>query len=466
MITFGLPIVVYLSIFLCNDVSGCPAPSLLNLKTLSWAKLKAEIPLLGGGLTSLLDVKVTGWVLAYYALCLALQLLLPGVESTGVKLDNGARHKYKFNTFNSALIILGGCAIGTAFQGTSFPVWTFIWNKFPQIVTTNLLISWALSIYVYFRSFSVPHSGEANPQHRELAKGGQSGNIIYDFFIGRELNPRIDLPRSLPVIGGQTLDIKAFCEMRPGMVGYIILNLAFIAHQYHIYSTVSDSILLIAVFQSVYVLDALYMEPAILTTMDITTDGFGFMLAFGDLVWLPFVYSLQCRYLAVHPVHLGVWGIAGVLAVQGLGYYIFRAANNEKNRFRTDSKDPRVQHLTSIPTQTGSRLLTSGWWGRARHINYLGDWIMAWSYSLPTGLAGYLIKTHRYPLTGNVSREVVQDKSVQGWGMIFTYFYVLYFAVLLVHRERRDEEKCKRKYGADWEKYTSKVKSRIIPYVY
>ena len=36
--------------------------------------------------------------------------------------------------------------------------------------------------------------------------------------------------------------------------------------------------------------------------MDITTDGFGYMLAFGDLAWVPFTYSLQARpeYLA-HP---------------------------------------------------------------------------------------------------------------------------------------------------------------------
>ena len=36
-------------------------------------------------------------------------------------------------------------------------------------------------------------------------------------------------------------------------------------------------------------------RQAILTTMDITTDGFGFMLAFGDLSWVPFTYSLQAR---------------------------------------------------------------------------------------------------------------------------------------------------------------------------
>jgi Delta14-sterol reductase len=68
-------------------------------------------------------------------------------------------------------------------------------------------------------------------------------------------------------------------------------------------------------------------------------------------------------------------------------------------------------------------------------------------------------------VTGNVTKEVVRGDA-QGWGMIFTYFYILYFAVLLIHRERRDEEKCKRKYGADWDKYTSKVTSRIVPGLY
>lgn len=450
---------------MCNDVSGCPAPSLLHPKSLSLAKLKAETPWPKEGLFGLFDLEVIGWVLAYYALLLVMQLALPGVESQGVKLDNGGRHSYKFNSFQSAISILAGCAFGTYLQGTDFPVWTFIWDKLPQIVTANLIISFVLSTYVYLRSFSVPHPGQPNPTNRELAKGGHSGNMLYDFFIGRELNPRIDIPKSIPLIGGQSLDIKAFCELRPGMLGWIILDLAFIAHQYRAHGTVSDSILLAAAFQAFYVLDALYMEPSILTTMDITTDGFGFMLAFGDLVWLPFIYSLQCRYLAMHPVHLGLLGVAGVLAVQGLGYYIFRSANNEKNRFRTDPKDPRVKNLESMPTHTGSRLLTSGWWGLARHINYLGDWIMSWSYSLPTGIAGYLINKHKNPLIGYETKEIVQDDA-RGWGMIFTYFYVLYFAILLIHRERRDEEKCKRKYGADWEKYTSKVKSRIIPGIY
>ena len=58
---------------------------------------------------------------------------------------------------------------------------------------------------------------------------------------------------------------------------------------------------LVCLFHGIYVLDALWHEEAILTTMDITTDGLGFMLVFGDLVWVPFTYCLQARYLADHP---------------------------------------------------------------------------------------------------------------------------------------------------------------------
>jgi hypothetical protein len=58
---------------------------------------------------------------------------------------------------------------------------------------------------------------------------------------------------------------------------------------------------LVCIFHGMYVLDGLWFEKAILTTMDITTDGFGFMLVFGDLAWVPFTYSLQARYLLDHP---------------------------------------------------------------------------------------------------------------------------------------------------------------------
>ena len=328
-----------------------------------------------------------------------------------------------------------------------------------------MVIAFALASFVYLHSFSVKPS---NADKRELAAGGHSGNLIYDWFIGRELNPRITIP-----IINATIDIKAFCELRPGLIGWILLNTSHLVHQYTTYGHgtplgVTDSMLLVWTFQLIYVFDALRFESAILTTMDITTDGFGFMLAFGDLVWVPFIYSFQTRYLAVHPVELGILGSAAVVALEATGFYMFRSSNSEKDRFRTDPDDPRVAHLEYIETASGSKLLVSGWWGTARHINYLADWLMAWAWCLPTGIAGYTIGSKHAGVSGHVrpDGDTVWSGDARGYGMIFTYFYVIYFGILLVHRERRDENKCRRKYGADWDRYVERVPSRIIPGVY
>lgn len=56
--------------------------------------------------------------------------------------------------------------------------------------------------------------------------------------------------------------------------------------------------------------------------------------------------------------------------------------------------------------------------------------------------------------------------TILGFSSPLPYFYPIYFAVLLIHRELRDEEKCHKKYGKDWDKYCEKVRWRIIPYIY
>jgi len=53
-----------------------------------------------------------------------------------------------------------------------------------------------------------------------------------------------------------------------------------------------------------------------------------------------------------------------------------------------------------------------------------------------------------------------------GFATPVTYFYPAYFAVLLWHRELRDDHKCSAKYGPSWEEYKRRVPSRIIPGVY
>ena len=81
--------------------------------------------------------------------------------------------------------------------------------------------------------------------------------------------------------------------------------------------------------------------------MDITTDGFGYMLVAGDLLWVPFTYSLQARYLAFEHVELGGVGTGIVVLVALTGYWIFRSANGEKNDFR-NGRNPKSRLSSEI----------------------------------------------------------------------------------------------------------------------
>jgi hypothetical protein len=96
-VSFGLPILLYLFTFACNDISGCPAPSLLSPKTLSLDALKQEVGWPADGIWGLGSWKASGWTLAYYLFSAVLYRVLPATEIEGTKLANGGRLKYRFN---------------------------------------------------------------------------------------------------------------------------------------------------------------------------------------------------------------------------------------------------------------------------------------------------------------------------------------------------------------------------------
>lgn len=52
-----------------------------------------------------------------------------------------------------------------------------------------------------------------------------AGLPLYDFFIGRELNPRVAIGGG----GSGVLDLKYFCELRPGMFLWQMINIACMA---------------------------------------------------------------------------------------------------------------------------------------------------------------------------------------------------------------------------------------------
>ncbi|XP_017289593.1 delta(14)-sterol reductase LBR [Kryptolebias marmoratus] len=362
------------------------------------------------------DFQAFGFVLLWIFFQAVLYILPVGKLSEGMLLRSGQKLKYRTNGFFS--IVVSAVVVAAAvYQGVDL---TYIHSHFLQLATASFLISVLLSLYLFVRSRS------AGPE--QLALGGNSGNVAYDFFKGRELNPRI-----------KNFDLKFFCEMRPGLIGWCLVNfaMALAEMKQQRLDFPSYSMILVNVFQLLYVVDGLWNEEAILTTMDLMHDGFGFMLAFGDLVWVPFTYTLQAYYLVGHPNPLGLPILSAIILLKIIGFYIFRKSNSEKNAFRRNPSDPKLSHLKTIPTATGKSLLVSGWWGVVRHPNYLGDLIMALAWSLPCGF------NHLLP-----------------------WYYMIYFIILLVHRDSRDMSECRRKYGSAWDEYCRTVRYRIIPRVY
>lgn len=55
------------------------------------------------------------------------------------------------------------------------------------------------------------------------------------------------------------------------------------------------------------------------------------------------------------------------------------------------------------------------------------------------------------------------------WGLItgfnspFPWFYSVFFTVMIIHRARRDLERCRERYGEAWEEYERRVPYLFIP---
>lgn len=159
------------------------------------------------------------------------------------------------------------------------------------------------------------------------------------------------------------------------------------------------------------------------------------------------VSCLQGLYLVYHPVQLSDAHALAVLLFGLVGYYIFRSTNHQKDLFRRTEgscsiwgrKPTFIECLyrSADGVVHRSKLMTSGFWGVARHLNYTGDLMGSLAYC-----------------------------AACGFGHMLPYFYIVYMTILLVHRCVRDEHRCSSKYGKDWKCYTDAVPYRLIPGVF
>ncbi|ELT94066.1 hypothetical protein CAPTEDRAFT_139617 [Capitella teleta] len=395
-----MPLTIYLTTAAC-DQEACTV---------------SRMPRLPRSPSAYFDPGAALFYVAWLAAQVFLHLAIPGRIVAGAPLANKTTICYICNGFQVLLVTFLG------FIGFSFicPSLAFLLTERSfGVITSASAVSIILSIFLYRSSFTV--------KTEALSAIGNTGVMLYDFYMGRELNPHLG-----------PLDLKFFCELRPGLLLWGVMDISYVINQWHRIGHVEFELAALVFCHLLYIVDALFFEDTVLTTLDITSEGFGFMLAFGDLVWVPFVFSLHARFLAFHPQHNSKVFILAILALNGFGYYIFRASNNEKDKFRRHPGSSGLKGLRTLETPCQqSGLLVDGWWGWLRHPNYLGDFLMAFSWTL-----------------------------LCGFGHFVPCIYLFYLSLALLHRTKRDDKKCEQKYRETWLKYKRMVPYCMVPYVY
>ncbi|XP_077230693.1 ergosterol biosynthesis ERG4/ERG24 family [Tasmannia lanceolata] len=367
-------------------------------------------------LDSLLLALIPSWssvilLLSFFVYLAIAGSLLPGKIIPGAILSDGTRLHYRCNGLVSLLLLVTLLGIGVSMKLIS-P--TVVADKGVELLSATFVFSLLVSLVLYA-------AGCRSHDQCSSLKPHVTGNLIHDWWFGIQLNPQF-----------MGVDLKFFF-VRAGMMGWLLINLSVLARSIQD-GNAHRSMILYQLFCVFYILDYFFYEEYMTSTWDIIAERLGFMLVFGDLVWIPFTFSIQGWWLLGNKVEITKAAVIANCLVFLIGYRVFRGANKQKHIFK---KNPKA-HIWGMPPKViGGKLLASGYWGVARHCNYLGDLLLALSFSLPCGVSSVL-----------------------------PYFYPIYLLILLIWRERRDEARCALKYKEVWAEYCKLVPWRILPYVY
>ena len=254
-------------------------------------------------------------------------------------------------------------------------------------------------------------------------------NFFADFWLGRLKNPQLK---------NGLIDAKMWLYL----IGAVMLQLnvlSFVVYHWQTHEVVNLGFLLGAGMLTWFVWDYLNFEIVHLYTYDFIAERVGFKLGFGCLAFYPYFYSVALWATATlpnpgHPLWLTI--LFGVVFLSG--WSLARGANMQKYFFKI-SPEKNFLGIKPLALSDGKHtLLANGFWGKSRHINYLGEILMASGIALAAG----------YPLTWQV------------------WLYPLYYVGLLFTRQADDDKICKAKYGELWDEYKKKAKYRIIPFIY
>ncbi|KAA8647839.1 hypothetical protein EYZ11_003622 [Aspergillus tanneri] len=361
----------------------------------------------------------------YYIFEVACYILLPGFTCYGKPIahEGGRQLKYHCSAYASFYFTI---LVMAALHVTGyFPIYTIL-DEFGPLMSVAIISGFLTSIYAYVSA---------------LARGAQhriTGYVIYDFFMGAELNPRLF----------EILDFKMFYEVRIPWFMLFGFSCAAAARQYEQFGYVSGEALFLVMAHYTYANACAKGEHLITTSWDMHQEKLGFMLIFWNMAGVPMSYCHCALYLANRDPATYAWN-KSTLALLYISYlfvyWVWDTTNSQKNSFRMMEKGSFVKRRTfpqlpwqevhnprTIATDCGEKILADGWYGYARKIHYTCDVYFAVTWGLITG-----------------------------FDSPFPWFYSCFFCIMIAHRTMRDVAKCRRKYGAAWAEY-----ERLVPYLF
>lgn len=359
-------------------------------------------------------------------------------------IDNGVAHCIIFT-----LIFLGLSDFSSIFGIQSFETahkfsLSVMFDNFQGIMLSLNIFGLLFCLFLYYKGLVAPSGPDS----------GATGNgVLFDYYWGTDLYPRI--------FG---VDVKRFVNCRFSMTFWMLAGISYLAASVKEtglgdWDAMKPGLFFTALSQFIYLFKFFWWEIGYMRSIDIIVDRAGFYETWGCLVWVPAVYTLHTRIMVDSPTQ-HTWGSASVIFLIGTvgGVLLNFWADSQRQWFREADGNITIwgQKAQSIRckyhvrnSETGqleereSLLLASGFWGTARHFQYLFELMAAWSWCL---------------LATNLTSE-----NSNGY---LPLFYAAFLTVLLIHRAGRDEEKCLKKYGDGYRHYMKLVPYKIVPGIY
>jgi len=350
-------------------------------------------------------------LLAVYAATFVLYVVVPGRWVDGYVTDDAGRTlRYRLNGLRVFVIVIAGFVALAA--GGVLPWDVFYVHRVAMVIT-------AIAVGLGFTAAIV------------LPAPSTGKSLGADLYLGRWKNPQA---------WGGLVDAKMFLYL----IGAVMLELCLVSFAAHHYLAHRDDpnpgvALYVALF-SFFLVEYLFFERVHLYTYDFVAERVGFKLGWGCLAFYPFFYGVGLWYAAAQPnPHRHPAWLVIAAATFFTGWGLARGANLQKFHFKIEPDRASFGPLAQRALVRGDqRVLVGGLWGLSRHINYLGELLMA------TGLAVAL----GYP------------------GALWPWLYPLYYVALLVPRQLDDDRRCAAKYGELWQEYVRTVPYRIVPWLY